>query len=317
MLKMTTNNELLILRKQLGRAIAQLRADANLSVRELSARCGIHYTSINKLEKGNYNASIDIINTILITLKSQLTMEKRNYTIELEEDKVEYLRNLDSEYIYNEEDDEYYKPTYELTYDYAESYDRELIAEYNNLEEALGNIIRRGDEKSNDYYAPTTILGIKLEICYRDEDGDIHGTGEYLRNCELSGTPIEDWYLGECRFRPFNEVMAERNSKLADELNYIIPSTFDGQTGECDGTSIYINAKNFDIESTKNNCITIYDGDDDYFGSIVFRLEGNTLEMVIFVQSKEYNKIIAIDNPATASEVVNEIDNKLAEVFCI
>ena len=310
---MTTNNELLILRKQLGRAIAQLRADANLSVRELSAKCGIHYTSINKIEKGNYNASIDIINTILTTLKSQLTMEKRNYTIELEEDKVEYLRNLDSEYIYNEEDDSYYKPTYELTYDYAENYDRELIAEYDNLDEALANIIRRGDEKSNDYYAPTTILGIKLEICYRDEDGDIHGTGEYLRNCELSGTPIEDWYLGECRFRPASEEMAERNSKLADELNELIPSAFNNQTGEYEGTSIYIDAKNFDIESIKNNHLTIYDGDDDYFGSIVFRLDGNTLEVVIYVDHTHYDKAITISDDTTAIEITEQIVEFIAE----
>lgn len=310
---MTTNNELLILRKQLGRAIAQLRTKANLSVRELSAKCGIHYTSINKLEKGNYNASIDIINTILITLKSQLTMEKRNYTIELEEDKVEYLRNLDSEYIYNEEDDSYYKPTYELTYDYAENYDRELIAEYDNLDEALANITRRGDEKSNEYYAPSTILGIKLEICYRDEDGDMEETGEYLRNCEISGTPIEDWFLGECRFCPISEEIAERNNKLADELNYIIPSTLNGQTGECDGTSIYINAKNFDIESTKNNCITIYDGDDDYFGSIVFRLDGNTLEVVIYVDHTQYDRAITISDDTTAIEITEQIVEFIAE----
>ena len=311
---MTTNNELLILRKQLGRAIAQLRTEANLSVRELSAKCGIHYTSINKLEKGNYNASIDIINTILTTLKSQLTMEKRNYTIELEEDKVEYLRNLDSEYIYNEEDDEYYKPTYELTYDYAENYERELIAEYDNLDEALANITRRGDEKSNDYYAPTTILGIKLEICYRDEDGDMEETGEFLRNCEISGTPIEDWFLGECRFRPASEEMAERNSKLADELNVLIPSAFNGETGEYDNTSIYINAKNFDVESTKNNRITIYDGDDDYFGSIVFKLDCDKLEIVIFARGEEHNKTISINN-YTASEIVHEIGEILAEVL--
>lgn len=310
---MTTNNELLILRKQLGRAIAQLRADANLSVRELSARCGIHYTSINKLEKGNYNASIDIINTILITLKSQLTMEKRNYTIELEEDKINFLRNLDSEYIYNEEDDEYYKPTYELTYDYAENYDREFIAEYINLDEALANITRRGDEKSDDYYAPTTILGIKLEICYRDEDGDMEETGEYLRNCDISGTPIEDWFLGECRFRPANEVMVERNSKLADELNELIPSKFDNQAGEYDNTSIYINAKNFDVESTKNNRITIYDGDDDSFGSIVFRLDGNTLEVVIYVDYTQYDKTITISNDTTAVETTEQIVEFIAE----
>ena len=240
-------------------------------------------------------------------------MEKRNYTIELEEDKVEYLRNLDSEYIYNEEDDSYYKPTYELTYDYAENYDRELIAEYDNLDEALANITRRGDEKSNDYYAPTTILGIKLEICYRDEDGDMEETGEFLCNCEISGTPIEDWYLGECRFRPASEEMAERNSKLADELNYIIPSTFDGQAGEYEGTSIYIDAKNFDIESIKNNHLTIYDGDDDYFGSIVFRLDGNTLEIVIYVDSVEFDRSITIGNDTTAVEITEQIVEFIAE----
>lgn len=314
---MTTNNELLILRKQLGRAIAQLRTEANLSVRELSARCGIHYTSINKLEKGNYNASIDIINTLLTALKYQLTMEKRNYTIELEEEKIEYLRNLDSEYIYNEEDDEYYKPTYELTYDYAENYDREFIAEYDNLDEALSNITRRGDEKCNEYYAPTTILGIKLEICYKDEDGDMEETGEYLRNCEISETPIEDWFLGECRFRPASEEMAERNSKLADELNGLIPSAFNNQTGEYDDTSIRLDVKEFDIDSTKNNRITIYDDNDDYFGSILFKLDGNALEMIIFAQFKEFNKIITIDNHATASEVVKEIGECFAEHLSI
>lgn len=240
-------------------------------------------------------------------------MEKRNYTIELEEDKINFLRNLDSEYIYNEEDDEYYKPTYELTYDYAENYDREFIAEYINLDEALANITRRGDEKSDDYYAPTTILGIKLEICYRDEDGDMEETGEYLRNCDISGTPIEDWFLGECRFRPANEVMVERNSKLADELNELIPSKFDNQAGEYDNTSIYINAKNFDVESTKNNRITIYDGDDDSFGSIVFRLDGNTLEVVIYVDYTQYDKTITISNDTTAVETTEQIVEFIAE----
>lgn len=310
---MTTNNELLILRKQLGRAIAQLRTEANLSVRELSARCGIHYTSINKLEKGNYNASIDIINTILITLKSQLTMEKRNYTIELEEDKINFLRNLDSEYIYNEEDDEYYKPTYELTYDYAENYDREFIAEYNNLDEALANITRRGDEKSDEYYAPSTILGIKLEICYRDEDGDMEETGEYLRNCEISGTPIEYWFLGECRFCPASEEIAERNNKLADELNELIPSAFNGETGEYNDTSILLEAKNFDIETNKNNHIKIYDDNDDYFGSIVFRLDGNTLEIVIYVDSVEFDRSITIGNNTTAVEITEQIVEIITE----
>ena len=239
-------------------------------------------------------------------------MEKRNYIIELEEDKIEFLRNLDSEYIYNDEDDEYYKPTYELTYDYAENYDRELIAEYNNLEEALSNITRRGDENSSEYYAPTTILGIKLEICYKDEDGDMEETGLYLRNCEISGTPIEDWFLGECRFRSAWEEMAERDSKLADELNYIIPSTFDGQAGEYEGTSIYIDARNFDIESAKNNRITIYDGDDDYFGSIVFRFDGNTLEIVIYVDGVEFDKSITIGD-TTASEITEQIVEYIAE----
>lgn len=310
---MTTNNELLILRKQLGRAIAQLRTEANLSVRELSARCGIHYTSINKLEKGNYNASIDIINTLLTALKYQLTMEKRNYTIELEEEKIEYLRNLDSEYIYNEEDDEYYKPTYELTYDYAENYDREFIAEYDNLDEALSNITRRGDEKCNEYYAPTTILGIKLEICYKDEDGDMEETGEYLRNCEISGTPIEDWFLGECRFCPASEEIAERNSKLADELNGLIPSAFNNQTGEYEGASIYINANNFDIESTKNNRLSIYDDNDDYFGAIVFRLDGGTLETVIYADCKQFDKTITIDNNTTAVAITEQVVEYIAE----
>ena len=312
---MTTNNELLILRKQLGRAIAQLRTEANLSVRELSARCGIHYTSINKLEKGNYNASIDIINTILITLKSQLTMEKRNYTIELEEDKVEYLRNLDSEYIYNEEDDSYYKPTYELTYDYAENYNREFIAEYDNLDEALANITRRGDEKSNEYYAPTTILGIKLEICYKDEDGDIIETGEYLRNCEISGTPIENWFLGECRFTPLNEISEQGINEITTELNEWIPIFFNSLRGEIDEEDIYfIVPDRYNIGDWRDY-IEVKNCDDEFKDKIRIKLESYDGKIELIIQTLYSESKFKFDANNEAEAYITAITNTINELY--
>lgn len=312
---MTTNNELLILRKQIGRAIAQLRTEANLSVRELSARCGIHYTSICKLEKGNYNASIDIINTILTTLKFQLAMEKRNYTIKLEEDKIEFLRNLKSEYIYNEEDNEYYKPTYELTYDYAENYDRELIAEYNNLEEALSNITTRGDENSNEYYSPTTILGIKLEICYKNKDGDMEETGEYLRNCELSGTPIEDWYLGECRFTPLNEIFRQRINEITAELNEWIPLFFNSLRGEIDEEDIYfIVPERYDIGDWRDY-IEVKNCDDESEDKIRIRLESYDGKIELTIRTLHSESKFKFDADDEAEAYITAIDDTINELY--
>lgn len=64
----------------IGQQIAQLRAKRGLSVRQLADLCGMDYSNLNKIERGTYNASIAIINKILIALDAHLKIAE-NMTI--------------------------------------------------------------------------------------------------------------------------------------------------------------------------------------------------------------------------------------------
>lgn len=58
----------------IGEQIAQLRSKRGLSIRQLANLSGVNYTNIGKLERGEYNASIAVINKILTSLDAQLTI---------------------------------------------------------------------------------------------------------------------------------------------------------------------------------------------------------------------------------------------------
>lgn len=56
----------------IGQQIAQLRTKRGLSVRQLADLCGMDYSNLSKIERGTYNASVAIIDKILIALDAHL-----------------------------------------------------------------------------------------------------------------------------------------------------------------------------------------------------------------------------------------------------
>lgn len=61
--------------EELGAEIARLRADKNISQRQLAELSGIHYSNIAKLEKGQYNISYIKLMLILSSLSCELKIE--------------------------------------------------------------------------------------------------------------------------------------------------------------------------------------------------------------------------------------------------
>lgn len=60
----------------IGQQIAQLRTKRGLSVRQLADLCGMDYSNLSKIERGTYNASVAIIDKILIALDAHLKIEE-------------------------------------------------------------------------------------------------------------------------------------------------------------------------------------------------------------------------------------------------
>lgn len=62
----------------IGQQIAQLRTKRGLSVRQLADLCGMDYSNLSKIERGTYNASVAIIDKILIALGAHLKIEENS-----------------------------------------------------------------------------------------------------------------------------------------------------------------------------------------------------------------------------------------------
>lgn len=60
----------------IGQQIAQIRTKRGLSVRQLADLCGMDYSNLSKIERGTYNASVAIIDKILIALDAHLKIEE-------------------------------------------------------------------------------------------------------------------------------------------------------------------------------------------------------------------------------------------------
>lgn len=58
--------------EDLGTEIARLRADKNISQRQLAELSSIHYSNIAKLEKGQYNISYTKLMQVLSALGCEL-----------------------------------------------------------------------------------------------------------------------------------------------------------------------------------------------------------------------------------------------------
>lgn len=62
-------------RQRIGRLIAELRQEKDLSVIKLAEKSGVSRQNIYKIEDGKYNVSIDILVKICRALDSELTIK--------------------------------------------------------------------------------------------------------------------------------------------------------------------------------------------------------------------------------------------------
>ena len=66
-----------IIRQRVGKRIAELRMQKNLSVRQLSSISGIEASHISKIEKGKHSAGLDILNRICQALNADIIIKER------------------------------------------------------------------------------------------------------------------------------------------------------------------------------------------------------------------------------------------------
>lgn len=64
-----------IKRYELGQQIASIRRAKGLSVRDLAQQADIDAANLSRIEQGNYNASVDIINRICDAIGARLTIQ--------------------------------------------------------------------------------------------------------------------------------------------------------------------------------------------------------------------------------------------------
>jgi HTH-type transcriptional regulator/antitoxin HipB len=64
--------------EDLGRAIAELRRDQQLSQAQLAEKAGVDRTYIAKLEGGHRSALLDLIFDVLAELDANITVARRN-----------------------------------------------------------------------------------------------------------------------------------------------------------------------------------------------------------------------------------------------
>lgn len=64
-------------RTEFGIRIKELRQDAALTLKQLSEASGVSITNISKIERGDYNPSLEIINKILYALDCYIEIKKK------------------------------------------------------------------------------------------------------------------------------------------------------------------------------------------------------------------------------------------------
>lgn len=62
-------------RERIGQRIAQLRQERDITQEQLAGLAGIDRTNVNKIEKGRYNVSIDIIGKVVDALGVKIKIE--------------------------------------------------------------------------------------------------------------------------------------------------------------------------------------------------------------------------------------------------
>lgn len=62
-------------RSEVGRQLAELRAKRGLTTRQLAELAGVSYSNINKIERGAYNVSVDILGKVCNALGAKIKIE--------------------------------------------------------------------------------------------------------------------------------------------------------------------------------------------------------------------------------------------------
>ena len=71
----------IIYRAEIGRQLALYRAKRGLTTRQLAELAGISYSNINKIERGSYNVSIDILGKICNVMECSINILDKNEQI--------------------------------------------------------------------------------------------------------------------------------------------------------------------------------------------------------------------------------------------
>lgn len=64
------------LKTKIGTELLELRRQKGLSGVKLAAMCGIDASNLSKIERGKYNASVDLLEKILTPLDATIRIEK-------------------------------------------------------------------------------------------------------------------------------------------------------------------------------------------------------------------------------------------------
>ena len=73
--------EKLSARSTVGMQIALHRQSQGLTQEELAEKSGVHRTNVNKIERGTYNVSVDILDKICTALNLEITLTERSSSI--------------------------------------------------------------------------------------------------------------------------------------------------------------------------------------------------------------------------------------------
>lgn len=64
--------------QEIGAIIKDIRTRRGLSIRALGELSGVQFANIGKLERGEYNPSVNILNKILLALNCELIVEEKD-----------------------------------------------------------------------------------------------------------------------------------------------------------------------------------------------------------------------------------------------
>lgn len=64
--------------QEIGMIIKDIRTRRGLSIRALGELSGVQFANIGKLERGEYNPSVNILNKILLALNCELIVKEKD-----------------------------------------------------------------------------------------------------------------------------------------------------------------------------------------------------------------------------------------------